>query len=146
MRKQIIALVGLMSLSSIIMFKKDKLFLYIKYYADLLNPYSNLIQVGVTAVLVIVTWLHIREIENERRFRLKREHADELKKRVIEPWITELESIKIPDKPGYKCLPKKIISSTHSRVYEGDDLEIEKKEDILFEDLRNHIPNIMVTI
>ncbi len=58
-----------------------------------INQYSALVQARATVVLVLVTIANIYELRAERRFRLKLEHWNKLKKRVIEPWINELKKI-----------------------------------------------------
>ncbi|RLI81239.1 hypothetical protein DRP04_06590, partial [Archaeoglobales archaeon] len=120
---------------------------YISYIASIANEYGALITAFAaiitaiaTAALAILTYKYLREIRQERMFRLQKEHTENLKRKVIEPWLNKLESIGIAER---RNPPLPVIRSTADMVltYKGDDLEVENED--LFDDLRNHVDSAL---
>jgi len=86
--------------------------------AKIANYYSPLITAVATVALVVVTLIYIREIREERIFRLSLAHTNDLKKKIIKPLIEEFEE------------------------FENSRFRLERiKSDPLYEDLGNHIPS-----
>ena len=55
-----------------------------------------LINVGVglaTASMMVYVALQVREIRKDRDLALRKEHTEELRKKVVRPWIEELKKI-----------------------------------------------------
>ncbi|MCZ7385019.1 MAG: hypothetical protein O8C63_09770 [Candidatus Methanoperedens sp.] len=103
------------------------------------NSYSSLITAIATVVLAIVTWLYVRELRNERKFGLRKEHTQNLKEKVVKPWLEELNRIGNAKK-GHSPLPDKLTGIAHF-TYEGENLNVEKC--LLFNDLRNHVDSVL---
>ncbi|ADC69322.1 hypothetical protein MFS40622_0634 [Methanocaldococcus sp. FS406-22] len=99
---------------------------------------SILINAGVglaTASMMVYVALQVREIRKDRDLSLRKEHTEELRKKVVIPWIEELKKISEPKKE-YPPWPFHYL--IHS-IYMGQSLAIERKEEILFNDfLENH--------
>ena len=104
---------------------------------------SILINAGVglaTASMMVYVALQVREIRKDRDLALRKEHTEELRKRVVKPWIEELNKIS-EAKKEYPPYPR---YSSYYYCYEdgyckGEEFEIERKEKILFKDfLDNH--------
>ena len=111
---------------------------YIASIANIANKYSALITAIATVALAILTAMYLREIRHERRFRLLKEHTEDLKRKVIGSWLSEMERIGTAER---RNPPLPIISSSGSigstsPVYEGKRIEVESE--ILFNDLKNH--------
>ncbi|MHC1636144.1 MAG: hypothetical protein ACXQTS_05955 [Candidatus Methanospirareceae archaeon] len=97
----------------------------ISVIVSIADEHSSSITAIATIALAIITYFYLREIRLERKFKLMEWHTDNLKKKVIEPWIRELE--KISD------VKKKYVSITTPRCK-----NIEVEGEILFNDLKNH--------
>ena len=57
---------------------------------------SILINAGVglaTASMMVYVALQVREIRKDRDLALRKEHTEELRKKVVRPWIEELKKI-----------------------------------------------------
>ena len=99
---------------------------------DIVNKYSSLIIAAAavitamaTLALAIATIFYIKEIKSERTFRLRRDHTDILKEKIIEPLIEQLKE-KGEAKKGFPPF-----------VYTGEDLPVEGET--LFNDMENHV-------
>jgi len=66
--------------------------------ANIANEYNDLITAIATVVLAILTATYLREIRHERRFRLLKEHTEDLKRKVIGPWLSKMERIGTAEK------------------------------------------------
>jgi hypothetical protein len=97
-----------------------------------------LINVGVglaTASMMVYVALQVREIRKDRDLSLRKEHTEELRKKVVIPWIEELKKIseakkEYPPWPFHYLIPS---------IYKGQKFNIERNEPILFNDfLENH--------
>ncbi|WP_157209544.1 hypothetical protein [Methanotorris igneus] len=104
-----------------------------------------LINAGVgfaTASMMVYVALQVREIRKDRDLSLRKEHTEELRKKVVMPWIEELMTIN-DAKKDYSPYPKKYYPP-YPKVkigvpYKGEPFEVERIEPILFEDfLKNH--------
>ncbi len=95
---------------------------------NFLDKHSGSITAIATIALAIFTALYIRELRREREFRLRKEHTEELKRRVISPLIKRIE--------GVGEVERKYVSAKRHRSFE----EIER--DILFTDLINHAKDV----
>jgi len=108
------------------------------YYSPLISAIAALITAIATVVLAILTRKYIREIRSERKFRLMLDHTNDLKKNIIEPWITDLNKIKIGEVyPYIPNLGEIAVVNGGYNYYKGEDLNVEKHH--LFADLRNHL-------
>ena len=102
---------------------------------------SILINAGVglaTASMMVYVALQVREIRKDRDLSLRKEHTEELRKKVVIPWLNELKMIS----EAKKCYcPLPIISRIYgvNKEYKGQKFNIEINEPILFNDfLENH--------
>lgn len=116
---------------------------FISYIASIANRYSALITAIATVALACLTYKYLREIQHERMFRLQKEHTENLKRKIVEPWLNELEGIGVAER---RNPPLPVIRSTADSVlvYKGDRLGVENED--LFDDLKNHVdPTIFQT-
>jgi hypothetical protein len=102
---------------------------------------SILINAGVglaTASMMVYVALQVREIRKDRDLSLRKEHTEELRKKVVIPWLNELKMISKyilkfsteKDYPSYQRIKK---------YYNEKPFWVEEKESILFDDfLKNH--------
>ena len=107
---------------------------------------ATILMVLFVAYQVKLTRESLEETKRERKFSLMREHTRNLKKKIVRPWLEELtEKIgeaknTYPPQPDYYIhIPEggRLVRH-HLRYYEGEDLEVEKNEPILFKDLINY--------
>ncbi|EHP83824.1 hypothetical protein [Methanotorris formicicus] len=79
----------------------------------------------------------VREIRKDRDLALRKEHTQELREKVVIPWIRELNNISNAKK-YYPVLPQK-GDNYFGEYYKVEDFDIERTEKILFKDfLENH--------
>ena len=108
------------------------------YFSPLISAIAALITAIATVVLAVLTYKYIQEIRSERKFRLMLEYINDLKKNVVEPWIRELDKIKIWETfPYIPTFGEVGVVDGGYGYYKGEDLNVEKHH--LFADLRNHL-------